>query len=182
MPFQCSKIPTIFGPEWTSVGRVSQFYDTHQVRFLQSNLRKSPVPPKEFFGEIFTLDKGINIFYKKLNRFSQYRFSDIWKQLIILCQFSQTGYYFLYKSLKLRLNNYFFDIIFFEDSSGCLKKFRIKGPLVQRVWKILKINSSFGSLKIFRKPNWFYGRTGKRTKALGAMLFDQFFWFFEIYN
>ncbi len=116
MPFQCSKIPTIFGPEWTSVGRVSQFYDTHQVRFLQSNLQKSLVSPKEFSWEIFTLDKGINIFYKKINRFSQYRFSDIWNQLIILCQFSQTGYYFLYKSLKLRLNNYLFDFFFLRTA------------------------------------------------------------------
>jgi hypothetical protein len=33
-----------------SVGRVSQFYDTHRVWFSQSNLQKGPVlPPKKHF-------------------------------------------------------------------------------------------------------------------------------------
>ncbi len=37
-------------------------------------------------------------------------------------------------------------------------------------------------MKIFKEPDWFYGGTSKRTKALGARFFDQFFWFFEIYS
>jgi hypothetical protein len=33
------------------------------------------------------------------------------------------------------------------------KKFKIKRPLVQGFWKILKINSRFGFLKIFKEPD-----------------------------
>jgi hypothetical protein len=51
-------------------------------------------------------------------------------------------------------------------------KIRIKGPLVQVFKKILKINFNFGFLKIFKELDWFYGRTGKRTKALGARFYD----------
>ncbi len=73
-------------------------------------------------------------------------------------------------------------ISFFNNCSGFLKKFRFKGPLVQGFWKIFKRNSCFGFLKIFKEPDWFYGRTGKRTKTLRAKFFDQFSWFFEIYS
>jgi hypothetical protein len=61
-------------------------------------------------------------------------------------------------------------------------KVRIKGLLVQGFSKISKINSSFRFLKIFKQPDFFYGRTPKRTQALGARFFDQFFWFFQIYK
>ncbi len=65
---------------------------------------------------------------------------------------------------------------------GLFLKVRIKGLLVQGFWKISKINSNFPFFKIFKQPDFFYGRIAKRTKALGARFFDQFFWFFEIYH
>jgi len=45
----------------SSVGWVSQFYDTCRVRFSQSNLQKGLVLPKLFLKKKFMLDKGINI-------------------------------------------------------------------------------------------------------------------------
>jgi len=45
---------------------------------------------------ISTLGKGINIFIKKLNQFSQCQFLEIWNQPIILSWFSQIGYYFIF--------------------------------------------------------------------------------------
>ncbi len=40
---------------------------------------------------------GVSTFLKKLDRISQCWFSEIWEQLIILCRFSQTRYYFIFK-------------------------------------------------------------------------------------
>jgi hypothetical protein len=42
--------------------RVSEFYDTRQVQFSQSNLQKGPLLPIEKNSKISSLGKGINIF------------------------------------------------------------------------------------------------------------------------
>jgi hypothetical protein len=56
----------------TSVGWVSQFYDTCQVQFSQSNLQKGPIfPPPNKISKISMPGKGINIFLKKFTQFSQ---------------------------------------------------------------------------------------------------------------
>jgi hypothetical protein len=58
-------------------------------------------------------------------------------------------------------------ISFSNDCSSFLKKFKIKGPLVQGFWKISKINSNFGFKFFWKEPNWFYGRTIKEPKIWG---------------
>ncbi len=44
-----------FAQIFTSVGRVSQFYDTHWVRFSQSNLQKGSVFPQNIYIYIYIL-------------------------------------------------------------------------------------------------------------------------------
>jgi hypothetical protein len=80
----------------TSVGWVSQFYDTRWVQFSQSNLQKGLVLFKRKFKIFFTREQGYNIYKKNLNWFSQCWFSKIWEKLIIFCRFSQTRYYLIF--------------------------------------------------------------------------------------
>ncbi len=68
-------------------------------------------------------------------------------------------------------------ISFSNDNSGFLKKFKIKGPLVQGFWKISKINSNFGFKFFWKEPNWFYGKTVKEPKLWGLGFFTNSFGF-----
>jgi hypothetical protein len=63
----------------TSVGQVSQLYDTCWVRFSQSNLQKGSILPQIKISKIFMLGKGINILKNKFNQFSQRWFAEIWE-------------------------------------------------------------------------------------------------------
>jgi hypothetical protein len=49
----------------TSVERVSQFYDTRQVRFSQSNLQKGPVLPIKNISKNFYAEQGYKHFFFK---------------------------------------------------------------------------------------------------------------------
>jgi hypothetical protein len=51
----------------SSVGWVSQFYDTCRVRFSQSNLQKGLVLPKLFFLKKIYVRQGYQHFLNKLN-------------------------------------------------------------------------------------------------------------------
>jgi hypothetical protein len=50
--------PTLPALVWSSVGWVSQFYDTRQIRVSQNNLQRVQV--SLFFLKIYMLGKGIN--------------------------------------------------------------------------------------------------------------------------
>jgi len=69
----------------SSVGWVSQFYDTRWVQFSQSNLQKGLVLLKRKFKIFFTLNKGIT-FIKKIqtdsHNFDSQKFENSWLSFV----------------------------------------------------------------------------------------------------
>ncbi len=68
-------------------------------------------------------------------------------------------------------------IFFLNDSSGFLKKFRIKGPRFKDFERFLQIHSCFRFLKIFKESNWFNRRISEKLKLWGLHFLTNSFGF-----